>query len=794
MKPKVALAMIVKASEDELEHFERCVKSVKDHVDGIFINLNSKDKIPQSLERKFKRIAGDNIIKTEWTGSFVKARTDNFNQVPEEYDWVLWLDTDDTVENPEKIREVCAIAHKKVDGIYINYDYDHDEYGNVTVAHYNARVVRNNNSFAWKSSFEDEEVTVHETLNEVRSVGKVMNEEWKVVHHSDDERRDQSLARNIKLLEGMLEKHQANPDPRILFYLATHYVDAGLLSRAKPLFEQYLKMSGWAEERAQAWSYLGDIYRAMKDINAARACYTKGLAENPKDPIPHIELGELEMDNRLWGKAIEWLTTATKKKQDLTAVVQRPMEAAYRANKLLAESCANLGVKGYKKALKHLDKALELRPFDPELHKARETVERLQDHAGLNESVVKLVNELKKEEEEHKVMSLVESLPSSLSESPMVHSIRNHYREKIVWPNKSIAIVCGTSAVGSWGPWSLKTGVGGSEEAVIQLSKQLTDMGWKVTVYGIPGDKAGEHDGVEWKHYWEFSSRDEFDVLVGWRNPAMFDKKFNARKSYLWLHDVVEKEELTPERIANVTKIIFVSQYHRDIYPDLPEEKCFVSGNGIDPSQFEEFDDKYDRDPYRCLYMSAHERGLELLYRIWPKVKEAVPKATLDVYYGWGSFDEVNKDNPERMSWKENILKTERELEGMGVANNGKIGHKQIVEEIFKSGVWTYPSPFPEVYCITGVKSQAGGLWPVCSDYGALKETVKYGSLLAMPRFQKTGGAGIWGEKDLDKYADELIRVLKNPPTEKQRKEMQDWARREMSWENTALGWSEEFK
>lgn len=146
-----------------------------------------------------------------------------------------------------------------------------------------------------------------------------MNNEWTVVHHSDPQRMDRSLARNIKLLEGMLEKTKDNPDARILYYLATHYVDAGLLARAKELLEQYLKMSGWAEERSQAWVYLGDIYKHMGDLNTSRGCYMKALAENPKDPSPYVELGELEMDDQLWDKAIEYLEMAINKKPDPTA-------------------------------------------------------------------------------------------------------------------------------------------------------------------------------------------------------------------------------------------------------------------------------------------------------------------------------------------------------------------------------------------------------------------------------------------------------------------------------------------
>ena len=791
-KPKISLCLIVKATDDEAPLLDACLKSVVQHVDGIFLNLNVPKgvKVSPKVEAVAKKYKA-NYIKTEWTGSFVKARTDNFAQVTDDYDWIVWLDVDDTVENPEKIAEVCAIANDNVDGIYIKYDYAHDEYGNVTVSHYNARVIRNNGTFAWKSSFEDSEVTVHETLNEIRKVGKVMNDEWRVVHHSTPDRMDRSLARNIKLLEGMLRRTKDSPDPRILYYLATHYVDARLYAQAKTLLEKYLTMSGWAEERSQAWVYLGDIYTRMGTIDTARGCYIKALAENPKDPSPYVELGELELKDQLWEKAIEYLEMAIAKKPDLTATIARPMEATYRAYKALAEAYTNLGVKGYQKASKYVTKALKLRPFDPELQQAQKMIDELTHHANLNEATLTLVNELKTEGQTDHIAQLADCLPKSLQDSPLVHSIKNYYKKTVVWPKKSIAIVCGGSAVGTWGPWSLKTGVGGSEEAVIQLSKLLHNMGWKVTVYATPGDMAGNHDGVIWRHYWEFTTRDEFDVLIGWRDPSLFDKKLKARKAYLWLHDVVERAELTKERLDNIEKIIFVGQYHREIYPEIPDNKCFVSGNGIDPAQFKQ--GKIKRNSQRCIYMSAHERGLELLYSIWPDVKKAVPNATLDVYYGWGSYDTINRDNPERMSWKEGIVSKEQSLASLGVTNHGKIGHQQIVKEIKGSGVWAYPTLFPEVYCISGVKAQAGGAWPVTSDYAALRDTVKYGDKQHVADFDQATRAGKWKEKDLQAYKEKLIHRLKNPATEKERQEMMDWALSNMSWLATAESWSNEF-
>jgi len=788
---KIALAMIVKGDKDEARRLAECLNSVAHHVDGIFLDINApkgKRVAKEAIEvaKKFKA----DYVETVWTGNFVKARNDNFARVPKDYDFILWLDADDTVINPEKIKSVLAVLPQDYHGLYIDYKYDFDSYGNVTVHHWVARIVRNNDTYHWKSSFSDGEQTVHETLVEKRGLGTVRNEEFWVEHHTTEERKDSSLERNTRILEQMYEKSKDDPDPRIVFYLATHYMDGRNWMQAKLLFEQYLKLSGWAEERSQAYVYLGDIYKAMGDNNTARGCYMRALADNPSDPSPYVELGQLELDSQLWEKAIDWLEMAVNKKPKITTIVLRPMDNTYRAYKLLANAYANLDAKGLTQASKWLNKALELRPTDPELVEARQKLDKLMHVRKLNEAALTLFTELRENRELEKLIPFTDNLPKDMQDSPLALNIRNYYAESTYWEKDTVAIVCGPSALGHWGPWSIDEGIGGSEEAVIQLSQELTKLGWKVTVFATPGDKAGEYDGVKWEHYWKFNSRDTFDVLIGWRSPNMFDKAFKARKRYLWLHDVVESAELTPERLDNIEKVIFVSQYHRDLYPEISDKKCLVSGNGIVAADFAKLDGKIKRNPKRVVYMSAHERGQQLLQQIWRDVIKEVPDAELHCYYGWAGYDHINRNNPERMQWKEELIKDGESLQNF--TDHGKINHQQIVEEIFKSGIWAYPTGFPEVYCITGVKAQAGGAWPVISNFAALKETVPFGDKIDITETDQH--IGKWQKEDVAQYTKLLISALQNPPSEEDRQEMMTVIRTTRDWKNTAEQWHEDFK
>lgn len=788
----IALALIVKAGDDsEVKLLKQCLDSVAEHVDGVFIQLNApKGKKISSKLRDVAEKYTKNIEVFEWTGNFVKARNANFAQVPKKYEWILWLDTDDIVENPEKIKEVVAVVPQNTHSLYVKYDYQHDQYGNVLVSHWNCRMVRNNGTFQWKSSFDDTEVSVHETLVPKRTVAQGANEEFKVIHQATAQHYDESLKRNIELLEGMYKSQlDGRVDPRILYYLATHYFDAERYRESQQLFIDYLGLSGWSEERSEAHVYLGKIFNLYKNKPQARSAFLNALGEDPKNITALLELGKLETEEQRYERGERWLLNALEIKQGPQAMVL--FQGYYELYMTLAECYTQLGGKSLSKALKMAEKGVKLRPLDPDAVKKRDEIEDIVGYQKDMTAAARLIRKV--QEDKPRLKTLLDGLPKELSDSPVVVGARHGLKEKKKWPKKSIVIYCGNGPLGIWGPWSLKAGIGGSEEAIVRLSNELTTEGWDVTVFATPGEGAGDYEGVHWKQYWEFNPDDEFDVVVAWRMPSFFDNDIKARKQYLWLHDVMEKEEFTDERLARIDKVIVLSKYHLSLFPMLSKDKVFLSANGITPQDFEVEDGKHERDPHRIIYMSSHIRGLALIYDIWDDVKKAVPDATLDIYYGWDSYVNMNHSNPGNqpggMGWMRTMQAWEKKLDG--VTDRGKLGQQEIVQEIQKSGVWAYPCPFPEIYCITAVKAQAGGAIPISSDFAALDETVQYGKKIHMTQKDEDTPVGQWDKKEVAEYKKALIDALKHPE-HYDRKTMMKWARTQ-SWQAVAREWSSEM-
>jgi len=183
-----------------------------------------------------------------------------------------------------------------------------------------------------------------------------------------------------------------------------------------------------------------------------------------------------------------------------------------------------------------------------------------------------------------------------------------------------------------------------------------------------------------------------------------------------------------------------------------------------------------------CIYTSSYDRGLEHLLKMWPDVKKAVPKAELHVFYGWQLFEGFYKNNPASMSWKSDMDKM---MEHDGITHHGRISQPEIEKWYKKCGLWTYPTHFGEISCISAMKAQAWGAIPVVVNYAALETTVKHGV--------KVNG-DIYDEEVQERYKACLVNLLKDhKEQEKMREPMMKWAKKKFSWKKVAQQWSDDF-
>jgi glycosyltransferase involved in cell wall biosynthesis len=324
----------------------------------------------------------------------------------------------------------------------------------------------------------------------------------------------------------------------------------------------------------------------------------------------------------------------------------------------------------------------------------------------------------------------------------------------------------------------LEKGIGGSEEAVIHMARRLGARGWHVEIYNsVPERRV--FGNVEYRPFWEFNYLDANDICISWRNPALFEyMEVNAKKKYVWIHDMMQSGEFTPERWSKCDKLMFLSKAHREAYPHVPEDKVMYTANGLDVENLLKDAEGAERIPWKMINTSAPDRGLHCLLKMWPKIKEKYPEATFYWFYGWQTYDNYNANNPERMAFKDEIVKL---LKQPGVFEGGRISHGEIAEQMASSDLWVYPTEFFETSCITAMKAQALGAVPVTTKVGALKETVFSGEFVDTDSMYSD-------EKAQEEWSEKLALARSCD-----RDNMQKEAQNRFNWDTVVDGWEKEF-
>jgi glycosyltransferase involved in cell wall biosynthesis len=213
---------------------------------------------------------------------------------------------------------------------------------------------------------------------------------------------------------------------------------------------------------------------------------------------------------------------------------------------------------------------------------------------------------------------------------------------------------------------------------------------------------------------------------------------------------------------------MFKSQYHRDLYPEV--KNYLVVPNGVAVEQFEK---EYKKKKYSVGYFSAYYRGLEVLLALWGDIKKQVPQATLDVYYGWGSWVAVEGEDAfyTRMNQKLEVMKDH------GVTEHGRISHEELAKVMGQTKVWAYPTEFHEIFCITAIKAQLARCKSVITDVAALKETG--GSQATMIETDSIYS----DEYSRKKFVDAVVKALKSDEVIDTKEAQQyDWSKVAKHW------------
>lgn len=809
VKPKLYLSMIV-AEDEPVEMVQRSIHSVKEQVDDIFVTVTYQDKTPKPSAQLVKFLINDDVHVSffKWEYDFAKARQYAMDQIPKgEQSYIYWQDADDVLKNPQNLPTVLAKMEEiKASAWFFPYHYqveldDKGEVHEILVEQKRERIIKHNGTFKWVGA-------LHETLIEQRqeNVAKYGSEDCIIVHLSNESRADKNIERNIKILEETIRKENRK-DPRTIVYLAKAYFDKCKIyakSQAEfkmysdlaiQLFYEYLhgfgtpgsagyrEPSGWKEERSTVWNYIAEIAILSNQLEIAKAAYQSAIDECPFFPNYYIDKAMVYVMGGEFKEAKHFLQIGTQMDMPKTTIITTPRDIKVRALEVATQIA--LHEQKLDKAEACLKELIEILPKNKDLEDRLQTVVSVNTFNKACQSMVFLGRYLEQIGEVDKLPHLVQALSSDMQREKFASEMRHRFLPKKIWGEKEVALLCGPGFE-EWSPKNVEKGLGGSEEAVVYLAQELKKQGWKVTVYGNPGTSAGNFDGVEYKQWYEMNPKDEFNVLLLWRSIGFVDVNPHARFTMLWMHDVPNNPDFTKERIEKVDKIAVLSEYHASIlrmndggeFVEMPKNKIFLTSNGLPDLG----DVVWKGKSNKMIYASSPDRGLHYLLKNWKTIKDAVPEAELDIYYGFDLYDVIHRNNPAKMQWKQQILEMTKQP---GITWHGRIGHKELHEKYSESGIWAYPTDFTEISCISAMKAQALGAIPVVTNFAALEETVKNGVRVDVD---------ITTEEGQKEYCDALIGLLKDPASqEAMRKPMMKFAKENFGWDKVAKQWNQEF-
>jgi glycosyltransferase involved in cell wall biosynthesis len=771
---------------------------------------------------------------------FAKAREFAFSLGAQP--WRFWLDGDDVLIGGENFPAVCERYDRERGecAAILAFPYEYDP----ACHQFRERLVT-----PWRPELFDWYLPVHESIrvkNADRTRAGV-DDALRVVHKKHESKKPIEPHRNMRILRKLYAK-MGDSDPRVVFYVGRELsFRKECEDEAIPILAHYVEISGLDEERALACLRLAEVYQGRGDHKSALEWAFRAISNAEAWGECYFAVGrsyyalaDKEGDRRNWERAAHFFNLGLAQPPTKTMLFHNPDDRGVMVHRFLNMALNKIG--RVEEALESVRTGLAYKPDDTNLllnravyechlaekdaGRARETIEKHRatiEAANLKAPQIVVAPEkyaeLAKAMAENRIMGLVSAPNQKAAEmavssaeglaTPWAAAERERRAGRWVeesrvavrsftvspWPHSpeplDIVFACPPYSYEPWTPATMREhGIGGSETAIVEMARRLVRMGHRVRVYATPGPQnEGIYDGVEYRQSEEIESVSSADVLVAWRYAEMLEKVRGARLKLLWVHDVFAGNA-TSARLLLADKILALSNWHAEFLVEqhgIDRRQVHVTRNGIDLSRFDVRDVMrlLVRDPHKVVNSSSPDRSWLSLLRLWPKVRERVPDATLHLFYGFANWEKVARQNPAEKAKLDEIRALLASLEGQGVFYRGRVDQKTLAREFLSAGVWAYPTWFTETSCISAMEAQAAGLALVTSPIAALKETCPADSTYWVE--------GDWlSESYQERFADWLTAALVSVPS--RRHELQTRARERFSWDSVAREWEELFR
>ena len=373
-----------------------------------------------------------------------------------------------------------------------------------------------------------------------------------------------------------------------------------------------------------------------------------------------------------------------------------------------------------------------------------------------------------------------------------------------------------------------KRGLGGSESAVILISRELAKLGFEVTVFNdcISDDaRPGKYDGVLYRSLHDIEQyQNYFDIYIASRSVVSFapndmKKQFKwaeglpnlesvamtSKHRVLWMHDTFcDGDDLIEDFVlqGRIHEIFTLSDWHTSYITNCDHGKrrsfetlkkhIFQTRNGI--RLYHDWVDISKKDPNLFVYNASVTKGMiPLVEKVWPLVKAQLPEAKLKVIGGYYRFRSSHGPDAQELDWRkmvENPEHASNDIEFTGV-----ISQKEISDILSVASYMVYPSAFPETFGISTLESLAYNTPLITCAFGALEETAVDMACYKVPYPVEPNWALPWinTERQAAIFASKVVEAYKTPYLHQQKMYACNQVKDICTWDTVALQWKQHF-
>ena len=318
---KLAGCMIVGKCAESLK---RCIESFGDLFDelNIVCTRNDPDTLQVVKLHTDRYVERFDLIEEEIDEmrSFAVARQVSTDMVSDDMDGWMWVDSDDTIINPERLKEEATVLFEEHDAdmIYMTYDYEKDEDGNTLTDQVRERIFKKG-YWQW-----------HEVLHEVCqpfAEGKHATIEKDIAyinHHKIRNVDDKgSSIRNAKILKWWADKGKLST--RLKRYYGMALQDLGHYEKALDWYLEYLDESNWDKERYDVMERVFSLYHSAGNVEHAKIWASKMSHLAPDKGRPFLALAQIAAHEDRWKCVLEWLDIYEIKAKSDKTLARNPL-------------------------------------------------------------------------------------------------------------------------------------------------------------------------------------------------------------------------------------------------------------------------------------------------------------------------------------------------------------------------------------------------------------------------------------------------------------------------------------